>query len=278
MTRIGDWHDAVRPALRDRRAGRAARRRSSSIRPHCGRVYPAALPGACPPRRAGAPPLRGRFCRRALRRRRAARRADDGGAISRAPISTSTASPTSSTRACSRAGCRPSPTPARCGSPAGSARSPASSAMRRRSTPGACRSTRRCGGSRALQALSRRAATGCSSDACAGSASAVLIDCHSMPSASSARDDGRAGRLRARRPLRHELRAGDLADVVEATLRGRGYAVARNKPYAGGFITEHYGDPGRRTCTPSRSRSTARSTWTSGAMSARRPLGGSPPT
>ena len=30
---------------------------------------------------------------------------------------------------------------------------------------------------------------------------------------------------------------------VEATLRGLGYSVSRNKPYAGGFITEHYGNP-----------------------------------
>jgi len=26
-------------------------------------------------------------------------------------------------------------------------------------------------------------------------------------------------------------------------LRERGYSVSRNKPYAGGFITEHYGNP-----------------------------------
>jgi len=31
--------------------------------------------------------------------------------------------------------------------------------------------------------------------------------------------------------------------VIEETLRDLGYAVVRNKPYAGGFITEHYGDP-----------------------------------
>jgi N-formylglutamate deformylase len=30
---------------------------------------------------------------------------------------------------------------------------------------------------------------------------------------------------------------------VESTLRELGYAVSRNKPYAGGFITEHYGNP-----------------------------------
>jgi N-formylglutamate deformylase len=34
-----------------------------------------------------------------------------------------------------------------------------------------------------------------------------------------------------------------VADVVEKTLRGQGYTVSRNKPYAGGFITEHYGNP-----------------------------------
>ncbi len=30
---------------------------------------------------------------------------------------------------------------------------------------------------------------------------------------------------------------------MERTLRGLGYSVGRNKPYAGGFITEHYGNP-----------------------------------
>ncbi len=34
-----------------------------------------------------------------------------------------------------------------------------------------------------------------------------------------------------------------LIELVEAALRGRGYTVVRNKPYAGGFITEHYGEP-----------------------------------
>jgi len=32
-------------------------------------------------------------------------------------------------------------------------------------------------------------------------------------------------------------------ETIEATLRGLGYVVSRNKPYAGGFITEHYGNP-----------------------------------
>jgi len=71
---------------------------------------------------------------------------------------------------------------------------------------------------------------------------AVLIDCHSMPSSAGAKDE---------RP-RADVVLGDrygtscvavIAEAVESTLRGRGYSVSRNKPYAGGFITEHYGNP-----------------------------------
>jgi len=71
---------------------------------------------------------------------------------------------------------------------------------------------------------------------------AVLIDCHSMPSATGAKDE---------RP-RSDIVLGDrygtscaaaVAETAEATLRARGYSVSRNKPYAGGFITEHYGNP-----------------------------------
>ena len=71
---------------------------------------------------------------------------------------------------------------------------------------------------------------------------AVLIDCHSMPSTAGAKDE---------RP-RADVVLGDrygtscvpaVAEIIEATLRGLGYVVSRNKPYAGGFITEHYGNP-----------------------------------
>ena len=71
---------------------------------------------------------------------------------------------------------------------------------------------------------------------------AMLIDCHSMPSATGAKDE---------RP-RADLVLGDrygtscvpvIAETIEATMRGFGYVVSRNKPYAGGFITEHYGNP-----------------------------------
>src|SRR6185312_6727745 len=36
---------------------------------------------------------------------------------------------------------------------------------------------------------------------------------------------------------------GVVSETVENTLRELGYTVSRNKPYAGGFITEHYGNP-----------------------------------
>jgi len=68
----------------------------------------------------------------------------------------------------------------------------------------------------------------------------VLIDCHSMPA--------------------HPAQAADPPDMVlgdahgtacsprvtrlvEAALQGLGYRVRRNDPYAGGFVTRHYGRP-----------------------------------
>jgi N-formylglutamate amidohydrolase len=69
----------------------------------------------------------------------------------------------------------------------------------------------------------------------------VLIDCHSMPSTSLGRDDMRADIVLGDRY--GTSCANFLTDLVDTTLRGRGYAVVRNKPYAGGFITEHYGAP-----------------------------------
>ena len=71
---------------------------------------------------------------------------------------------------------------------------------------------------------------------------AVLIDCHSMPSTAGLKDERR----------RADIVLGDrygtscvtaVVEMMESTLRGFGYTVSRNKPYAGGFITEHYGNP-----------------------------------
>ncbi len=73
---------------------------------------------------------------------------------------------------------------------------------------------------------------------------AVLIDCHSMPASIRV---GEAG-------LRPDFIVGDrfgtsaaaeLTRTAIALLSGMGYRVVHNKPYAGGFITEHYGRPAR---------------------------------
>lgn len=70
----------------------------------------------------------------------------------------------------------------------------------------------------------------------------VLVDLHSMPSTGLERDSG----------VRPDVILGDRfgtsahADVVEAAdeaLREAGFSVSRNRPYAGGYITEHYGQP-----------------------------------
>jgi N-formylglutamate amidohydrolase len=71
---------------------------------------------------------------------------------------------------------------------------------------------------------------------------AVLIDCHSMPSSPIA-DRG------ASRPdfvLGDRFGTscnGELTRLAASKLEALGYAVALNKPYAGGYITEHYGRP-----------------------------------
>ena len=73
---------------------------------------------------------------------------------------------------------------------------------------------------------------------------AVLIDCHSMPASIRVGDNG----------VRPDFIIGDrfgisaspaLTETAIGLLVGMGYTVAHNKPYAGGFITEHYGRPAR---------------------------------
>jgi N-formylglutamate amidohydrolase len=73
---------------------------------------------------------------------------------------------------------------------------------------------------------------------------AVLIDCHSMPgnirlSGSGIRPDFIIGD-------RYGTSASsDLSRLALRLLEDMGFAAVRNKPYAGGFITEHYGRPAR---------------------------------
>jgi N-formylglutamate amidohydrolase len=72
---------------------------------------------------------------------------------------------------------------------------------------------------------------------------AVLVDCHSMPSASMGQPPG--GRphfvLGDRFGASCDAR---LTRFIRDILQGAGYDVQVNRPYAGGFITEHYGNPG----------------------------------
>jgi N-formylglutamate amidohydrolase len=75
---------------------------------------------------------------------------------------------------------------------------------------------------------------------------AVLVDCHSMPSIPTALMGGGDKRIRTDFVLGDRYgTSSDLAfvDVVEQAMRRCDYVVQRNKPYAGGFITEHYGTP-----------------------------------
>ena len=90
-----------------------------------------------------------------------------------------------------------------------------------------------------------RALRGLMAQALARFGRAALIDCHSMPS-----NAGRAHRTED--AARADIVLGDrygtscdpaLTDAAERSLRGLGYAVLRNRPYAGGYITEHYGNP-----------------------------------
>lgn len=73
----------------------------------------------------------------------------------------------------------------------------------------------------------------------------LLLDCHSMPSSS-------AGTARDGAPSDivlgdcHGASCGrDLVDLAASTLRRLGYRVTLNLPYAGGFVTRHYGRPER---------------------------------
>ena len=73
---------------------------------------------------------------------------------------------------------------------------------------------------------------------------AVLLDCHSMPgniriSGSGIRPDFIIGD-------RYGTSASsELSRLALKLLEDQGFAAVRNKPYAGGFITEHYGRPAR---------------------------------
>lgn len=72
---------------------------------------------------------------------------------------------------------------------------------------------------------------------------AILLDCHSMPSGLhqgprfSTLPDIVLGNRHGRSC------STELISITEAFLSARGYRVTRNTPYAGGFSTQHYGQP-----------------------------------
>jgi N-formylglutamate amidohydrolase len=74
---------------------------------------------------------------------------------------------------------------------------------------------------------------------------ALLVDCHSMPSSAVSHFKGTAGPI-------PDVVLGDrfgsscspeITELIEAHLQSEGLVVLRNKPYSGGFFTEHHGRP-----------------------------------
>ena len=72
----------------------------------------------------------------------------------------------------------------------------------------------------------------------------LLVDCHSMPSSGNA--------PKRRRAMQVDVVLGDcygsscapaITNLAEHTLAELGFSVIRNKPYAGGYTTRHYGRP-----------------------------------
>ncbi|MBS0562476.1 MAG: N-formylglutamate amidohydrolase [Proteobacteria bacterium] len=79
----------------------------------------------------------------------------------------------------------------------------------------------------------------------------LLIDCHSMPAHAAQPRHGLAGTASGGAAVA-DFVLGDahgtscaprITALVEQTLRALGYTVRRNDPYAGGYITRHYGRP-----------------------------------
>ncbi|HWK46395.1 MAG TPA: N-formylglutamate amidohydrolase [Stellaceae bacterium] len=70
----------------------------------------------------------------------------------------------------------------------------------------------------------------------------ILLDAHSMPSIGGR--DGSRRRVDIVLGDRHGTSCSPvLTDAAERLLTAKGYLVARNIPYAGGFTTRHYGNP-----------------------------------
>jgi N-formylglutamate amidohydrolase len=73
----------------------------------------------------------------------------------------------------------------------------------------------------------------------------LLLDCHSMPSAAGAAGGHDSGADIVLGDCHGASCAPRLVEAARSFLAGRGFAVALNLPYAGGFTTSHYGSPRR---------------------------------
>jgi N-formylglutamate amidohydrolase len=71
----------------------------------------------------------------------------------------------------------------------------------------------------------------------------LVIDCHSMPSNGQGKRAGGRPVDFVLGDLHGSACASRVTRAAEAVLTGKGYLVRRNDPYAGGFITRHYGRP-----------------------------------
>jgi len=71
----------------------------------------------------------------------------------------------------------------------------------------------------------------------------LLIDCHSMPSGAQGKRAGSRAVDFVLGDLHGSACASRVTRAAEAILASKGHLVRRNDPYAGGYITRHYGRP-----------------------------------
>jgi N-formylglutamate amidohydrolase len=71
----------------------------------------------------------------------------------------------------------------------------------------------------------------------------LVIDCHSMPSSGYGRRPGGRAIDFVLGDLHGSACASRVTRLAESLLTAKGYLVRRNDPYAGGYITRHYGRP-----------------------------------
>ncbi|HEY7749683.1 MAG TPA: N-formylglutamate amidohydrolase [Aestuariivirgaceae bacterium] len=75
---------------------------------------------------------------------------------------------------------------------------------------------------------------------------ALLIDCHSMPSSAATSPTSTSPQPDVVIGDRHGISCSSaLVERIEQLFRQNGLKVQRNRPYAGGFITERYGKPSK---------------------------------